>query len=477
MGTKEAHIIERLTVTDIATNGKCIARHENKVVFVTNSAPGDVADVRITREAPNFLEGQPIYYHERSTMRQEPFCEHFSLCGGCQWQHISYEHQATLKGERVFAALERMGKVQIAEKRPILGSTQTRFYRNKLNYSFSHKCWIPRELHQSGTVTDRRGLGFHVPGRFEMVFDVNKCWLQEDFSNEVRVAIREFAKAQGLSFYNLKKHKGFLRSLTIRTASTGEKMLLMQFAENDPAGIEQMMNFIATKFPKITALLYVINPKEIDTYFDLDIVCYRGRDHIFEEMEGLQFKIGPKSFYQTNSEQAYALYKVARDFAQITKDDIVYDLYTGTGTIANFVARQAKKVVGVEYVPEAIEDAKANSRLNDIENTTFYAGDMKDLLTEQFIASNGTPDIIITDPPRAGMHEDVIAVLQKIAAPRIVYISCNPNTMARDLKALSDLYDVKIIQPVDMFPHTGHMECVGVLELRERDYASRTLLT
>lgn len=466
MRKRKEKTIERLQITGVASEGKCVGRHENQVVFVNGTAPGDVVDVRVTRKKKSFMEAKPLHFHELSEMRQNPFCEHFGTCGGCKWQHIQYDEQLKLKEQQVIENLERIGKIKVEDQQPILGSEKTQFYRNKLEYTFSSHRWLTDEEIKSGKEFNRNGVGFHIPGRFDMILDVNKCWLQTDFSNEIRLSIKDFAIQNNLSFYTIKEHKGLLRNLIIRTSSTGENMVIVQFGEDNQDEVDLVMNHITEKFPDITSLLYVINLKGNETFGDLEVVCFNGRDHIFEEMEGLKFKIGPKSFYQTNSDQAYELYKLAREFAGLQKYDIVYDLYTGTGTIANFVARSVKKVVGVEYVPEAIVDARINSEINGINNTAFYAGDMKDIFTEHFINENGHPDVIITDPPRAGMHENVINVLRKIAAKKIVYVSCNPATQARDLELLSDLYDVKISKPVDMFPHTHHCECICVLELK-----------
>ncbi|MGB3468239.1 MAG: 23S rRNA (uracil(1939)-C(5))-methyltransferase RlmD [Cyclobacteriaceae bacterium] len=466
MRKRKEKIIEQLEVTGMASEGKCVARHDNQVIFIKGVAPGDVVDVRVTRKKKTFMEAVPVAFHTYSKLRQEPFCEHFGTCGGCKWQHIQYDEQLKLKQLQVTENLERIGKIAIADQREILGSAQTEYYRNKLEYTFTSHRWLTEEEIRSGEEFNRNGVGFHIPGRFDLILDINKCWLQSDFSNEIRLAVKEFAIEQDLSFYTIKSHEGLLRNLIVRTSSTGENMVIVQFGEDNPEQIELVMNHIAEKFPEITSLMYIINLKGNETFGDLEVVCFNGRDHIFEEMEGLKFKIGPKSFYQTNSNQAYELYKLTRDFAGLNAENIVYDLYTGTGTIANFVARKVKKVVGVEYVPEAIVDAKINSEINGIDNTAFYAGDMKDIFTEKFIADNGKPDVIITDPPRAGMHENVIDVLRKITAKKIVYVSCNPATQARDIEMLSDLYQVSISQPVDMFPHTHHCENVVLLELK-----------
>ena len=390
------------------------------------------------------------------------------MCGGCKWQCLSYEDQIKYKQKQVTDNLTRIGKVELPETSPILGSEKTEFYRNKLEFTFSDKRWLTEEEVRAEVTYDQmNAVGFHIPGAFDKVLAIEKCWLQDDISNQIRNTIRDYAYEHGLAFYNIRNHEGLLRNLMIRTSSTGELMVLLQVrvsADQDVADTKALLAHVAGKFPQITSLLYVVNNKQNDTINDLDIVVFKGNDHIFEEMEGLRFKVGPKSFYQTNSEQAYNLYKVARDFAGLTGDELVYDLYTGTGTIANFVSRRARKVVGIEYVPEAIEDAKVNSAINGIENTLFFAGDMKDMLTQDFINEHGRPDVIITDPPRAGMHNDVIDVILFAEPRRIVYVSCNPATQARDLQLLDAKYKVTAVQPVDMFPHTHHVENVVLLE-------------
>ncbi len=466
MGRKKDIIVKNITIDGIAAEGKCITRHEGAVVFVKDVAPGDVIDLKITRKKKSFFEGHPIAIHSLSNIRQEPFCEHFGMCGGCKWQHIDYTEQLKYKQQQVQDNLERIGKVDVMDFREILPSANTSYYRNKLEYTFSNRRWLTREEIDSGEEVERNGVGFHMPGRFDQILDINQCWLQNELSNKIRLAIKSFALQNGLTFYNLRDHGGLLRNLIIRTSSTGEIMVIVQFGERDDVKIEALMEHVKESFPEITSLLYIINTKKNETYGDQEVICFSGRDHIFEEMEGLKFKIGPKSFYQTNSDQAYELYKLARNFAGLTGEEVVYDLYTGTGTIANFVAGQVKKVVGVEYVPEAIEDAKVNAEMNNISNAEFYAGDMKDVFTPAFIESNGKPDVIITDPPRAGMHQDVVDVLNRIKPDKIVYVSCNPATQARDLELLSENYLVEISQPVDMFPHTHHVENVCLLKLK-----------
>ncbi len=462
-------LLEKVTITDVAAEGKAIARVNEMVVFVPFVAPGDVVDIQLTRKKHSYAEGKAVHFHEYAEKRAVPFCEHFGVCGGCKWQHLPYEEQLKYKQKQVVDNLTRIGKVPLGEVLPILGSARTQFYRNKLEFTFSNKKWLTEEQVQSGeTFDDMNAVGFHIPGMFDKVLDIRKCWLQDDVSNRIRQCIREYCLShEGYPFFDLRNQEGFIRTLMIRTASTGDLMVVVVFYHEDRERREALLQHVAEQFPEITSLLYVINGKCNDTITDQEVCLFRGKDHIIEEMEGLKFKVGPKSFYQTNSEQAYTLYKVAREFAGLTGDELVYDLYTGTGTIANFVSRRARKVVGIEYVPEAIEDAKVNSALNGIDNTVFFAGDMKDILTGDFIREHGRPDVIITDPPRAGMHDDVINVILQAEAQRIVYVSCNPATQARDLGLLHAKYDVKKVQPVDMFPHTHHVENVVLLELRQ----------
>lgn len=459
--------MEGVQITDVAAEGKSLARVNDMVLFVPFGAPGDIVDVKVDKKKRSYAEGHIVRMVEPSPRRVEPMCEHFGVCGGCKWQHIPYEDQLMYKRKQVCDALTRIAKVELPEINPILGSRQTTCYRNKLEYTFSNKCWITFEDLRSGKeFPDRNALGFHIPGAFDKVLDIKKCWLQDNLSNELRLFIRQYTLGKGYTFYDLKAQNGLMRTLMVRIASTGEVMLIVVFGENNMAAIEDVMSAIAEKFPQITSLLYVVNLKVNDTIGDQEVITYRGRDYINEEMEGLTFRIGPKSFYQTNSLQAYELYKVARRMAELTGNELVYDLYTGTGTIANFVARQARQVVGIEYVPEAIEDAKLNSKVNGIENTLFCAGDMKDVLTDGFVAEHGHPDVMIIDPPRAGMHEDVVNVILNAAPKRIVYVSCNPATQARDLALLDVKYKVREVQPVDMFPHTHHVENVVSLDLR-----------
>lgn len=447
-----------------------MAKVNELVIFVPYVVPGDVVDLQVKRKKNHYAEAVAVKFHEKSPLRTEPFCSHFGVCGGCKWQCLSYEEQLKYKQKQVFDNLTRIGKVELPEFRPILGSEKTRFYRNKLEFTFSNKRWLTEEeVKQNVKYDQMNAVGFHIPGAFDKVLAIDKCWLQDDISNQIRNAVRDYAYAHNFPFFNLRTQEGLLRNIMIRTSSTGELMVVLQCKVTDDEGrrkMEEILQFMADSFPQITSLMYVINNKCNDTIGDLDVEVFKGNDHIFEEMEGLRFKVGPKSFYQTNSEQAYNLYKVAREFAGLTGNELVYDLYTGTGTIANFVARQARKVVGIEYVPEAIEDAKVNSALNGIDNTLFYAGDMKDILTNDFIAEHGRPDVIITDPPRAGMHNDVIDVILAAEPKRIVYVSCNPATQARDLQLLDGKYKVTAVQPVDMFPHTHHVENVVQLERR-----------
>lgn len=463
---KKSHpILTNITITDIAAEGKAIARVNDVVVFVPFVVPGDVVDLQVTRKKSHFMEARPIHFHSYSPNRIEAVCEHFGICGGCKWQILPYSEQLRYKQKQVVDSLTRIGKIELPEITPILGSAKTEFYRNKLEFTFSNKRWRTNEEIAEGKVFETmNAVGFHIPGQFDKVLDINKCWLQDDVSNQIRNEVRRYALEKELTFFDLRSQEGFLRTLMIRTTSIGELMVIVVFYYEDKVEQDALLQHIANLFPQITSLLYVINSKANDTITDQEIKVYRGRDCIYEKMEDLRFKIGPKSFYQTNSEQAYELYKIARNFAGLTGKELVYDLYTGTGTIANFVAHQASKVIGIEYVPEAIEDAKVNSALNNIRNTLFYAGDMKDILNAAFIEQHGKPDVIITDPPRAGMHDDVIEAIRFAAPKRIVYVSCNPATQARDLSLLDADYKVVAVQPVDMFPHTHHVENVVLLE-------------
>lgn len=464
---KELPLLSSIEIADVAAEGNSLAKVNDMVVFVPFGAPGDIVDIQLTKKKKNYAEGRITQMISPSSIRVAPRCEHFTICGGCRWQHLPYEFQLKCKQQQVKDALERIAKISIPEISPIIGSEHIWEYRNKMEYTFSNKCWLTYEQLQSGEeFSDRNAAGFHIPGAFDKVLDINKCHLQYDFTNRLRLFIKEFGKNNGYSFYDLKAQQGLLRTLMIRISSTGEIMAVMVFGENDAQKIDELLAAVKNEFPEITSLLYVINLKVNDTIGDQDIYVYSGKAYIDEEMEGLKFRVGPKSFYQTNSLQAYTLYKVAREFAELSGGELVYDLYTGTGTIANFVARNASKVIGIEYVPEAIADAKINSSINNITNTDFYAGDMKDVLTDEFIAVHGRPDVMIVDPPRAGMHEDVVNVILNASPHRIVYVSCNPATQARDLAMLDCKYRVDAIQPVDMFPHTQHVENVVKLTLK-----------
>lgn len=461
-------LIEGLEITTLAAEGKAMGRWNDQVVFVPMTVPGDVVDVQIRVKRRRFMEGFVVNYRKHSDRKIEPFCHHFGVCGGCKWQNLGYEEQLKFKTEQVRDQLTRIGKIELPEILPCLGSAKTQFYRNKLEYTFADRRWMTyEEIADAGReIAPEPALGFHIPNMFDKVLDIEKCWLQADPSNAIRLEIKRFCVEHGYEFYHAREHSGLMRNIVIRTASTGEIMLIVVFNSDDKERIEALMSHLHTTFPEITSLIYMVNTKWNDSLGDQEPILYAGKDHILEEMEGLQFKVGPKSFYQTNSEQAYELYKVARDFADLKPEETLYDLYTGTGTIANFCASRCHKVVGIEYVPEAIEDAKVNSAMNRIENTTFYAGDMKAVLNDDFVAKNGRPDVIILDPPRAGVDEPVIDVILRAAPERIVYVSCNPATQARDLALMDGLYRVEAVQPVDMFPHTHHVENVVKLVRR-----------
>ena len=468
---KPLPLLENITITDVAAEGKAIAKVDNLVIFVPYAVPGDVVDLQVRRKKHSYAEAEVVKFHTYSPIRTKPFCEHFGVCGGCKWQCLPYEEQLKFKQKQVVDNLTRIGKVELPEVSPILGSKHIKEYRNKLEFGFSNKKWLTFEQVASGEKFDvMNGVGFHIPGAFDKILDIHTCHLMTDINNRLRNGIRDFALQHGLTFFDLRAQNGLLRNMMIRTSATGEIMLLMQFCirtQEEEQEAQQVLEYIHTAFPEVSSLLYVNNLKCNDTIGDLDVKVYAGTDFIYETMEGLRFKVGPKSFYQTNTEQAYELYKVAREFAGLTGKELVYDLYTGTGTIANFVAHQARQVIGIEYVPEAIEDAKVNAQINGLSNTLFYAGDMKDILNEDFINKHGRPDVIITDPPRAGMHNDVINTILFAAPQRIVYVSCNPATQARDLQALDAAYKVKAVQPVDMFPQTHHVENVVLLERRK----------
>ena len=464
-------VLEHIEITDVAAEGKAIAKVENLVVFVPYVVPGDVVDLQIRRKKHSYAEAEAVRFHKLSPKRTEPFCKHFGVCGGCKWQCLPYEEQLYYKQKQVVDNLTRIGKVVLPEVSPILGSKHTKQYRNKLEFGFSNKRWLTTEEVASGKEFDvMDAVGFHIPGAFDKILDIEECHLMDDVNNRLRNGIRQYALDKSLTFYDIRGGHGLLRNMMIRTSATGEIMLLLQFCirtDEEQAEAEGVLQYVSQTFPEVTSLLWVNNLKCNDTIGDLDIHTYAGTDFIYETMEDLRFKVGPKSFYQTNTEQAYELYKVARNFAGLTGNELVYDLYTGTGTIANFVAHQARQVVGIEYVPEAIEDAKENSRINGIGNTLFYAGDMKDILNEEFIGQHGRPDVIITDPPRAGMHTDVVNTILFAAPKRIVYVSCNPATQARDLQLLDQDYEVAAVQPVDMFPQTHHVENVVLLNRRQ----------
>lgn len=467
---KPLPILENIQITDCAAEGKSLARVNDMVVFVPFCVPGDIVDLQVRKKRHSYMEAEVIRFVEKSAVREEPFCEHFGVCGGCKWQNLPYDKQLEMKQRQVYEQLTRIGKVELPEFMPILGSRKIREYRNKLEFGCSNKRWMTREEIASGEPAgEMRAIGFHITGAFDKILPIHNCHLMDGLQNEIRNFIYQYAIDNDLTFFDLRQQTGLLRDVMVRNSNTGEWMVLVQFhydEEGDRERSLQLMEALADRFPQITSLLYVDNQKCNDTFGDLKLTLYKGNDHIFEIMEGLRFKVGPKSFYQTNTDQAYHLYSVARQFAGLTGEEVVYDLYTGTGTIANFVARSAKKVVGIEYVPEAIEDAKVNSDINGIGNTLFFAGDMKDILTDEFIADHGRPDVIITDPPRAGMHPDVVETILRAKPRRIVYVSCNPATQARDLQLLDRLYKVVAVQPVDMFPHTPHVENVVALELK-----------
>lgn len=467
---KELPILERITITDVAAEGKALAKVNDLVIFVPFVVPGDIVDLQVKKKKHHYCEAVAIKFHEYSNLRSEPFCPHFGICGGCKWQCLPYDEQIKYKQKQVIDNLTRIGKIELNNVLPILGSNKTIEYRNKLEFGFSNKRWLTQEEIAGGQeYTQMNAVGFHTTGSFDKILPIEQCRLMDNINNRIRNAVRDYGYEHNLSFYDLREHSGLLRNMMIRNSNTGELMVVMQFCimnDNDQKEAENVMHFLSEEFPEITSLLYVNNRKFNDTIGDQEVIVYKGNDHIFLQMEELKFKVGPKSFYQTNTEQAYELYKVARDFAGLTGKELVYDLYTGTGTIANFVAKHSRKVIGIEYVPEAIEDAKINSQINDIDNTLFLAGDMKDILNKDFIEEYGQPDVIITDPPRAGMHKDVIDTILFAEPQRIVYVSCNPATQARDLTLLDEKYKVMGVRPVDMFPHTQHVENVVLLEKR-----------
>lgn len=467
--------MENVEIEAIAAEGKCLLHYDDKVVFVPFCVPGDIVDIQITKKKHSFMEGRVINFIQYSDVREKPMCSHFGVCGGCKWQNLPYTEQLKAKQQQVFDQLTRIGKIELPEINPILGSVKTSEYRNKLEFGCANKRWYtqeeinampPREEGKEGNLNES-AIGFHITGAFDKIYPIEKCWLMDDFHNTVRNEIQKYAKETGMTFYDIRAQHGLLRDIMMRNSNTGEFMVLIQFhydVEGDEERAKALLEYVADKFPEITSLIYVDNQKGNDTFGDLELTTFKGTDFIYETMEDLKFKVGPKSFYQTNTDQAYHLYSIAREFANLSGNELVYDLYTGTGTIANFVAHKAKKVIGIEYVPEAIEDAKVNSEINNITNTLFYAGDMKDILTDDFIAEHGHPDVIITDPPRAGMHQDVVDVILNAYPERIVYVSCNPATQARDLALMDAKYKVAKVQPVDMFPHTPHVENVVLLE-------------
>jgi 23S rRNA (uracil1939-C5)-methyltransferase len=478
---KPLPLLEGVTIESVAAEGKCLFHWNDLVVFVPFCVPGDICDVQIRRKKHSFAEGEVVRFIIYSNVRATPFCQHFGVCGGCKWQNLPYEEQLKFKQQQVFDQLTRIGKIELPEFRPILGSVKTKEYRNKLDYGCANKRYLtkeeiaslPKAEPQDTPLTSQKdvpAIGFHITGAFDKILPIEKCWLMDDLHNQIRNEIYDYAIANGISFFDLRAQVGLLRDVIIRNSNTGEWLVIIQFHYDETGGEREakaILQHVADTFPQITSLMYLDNQKCNDTIGDQEILLYKGKDHIFETMEDLKFKVGPKSFYQTNTEQAYHLYCVAREFAGLTGNELVYDLYTGTGTIANFVARRARQVIGIEYVPEAIEDAKVNSDINSIENTLFFAGDMKDILTNEFIGKHGRPDVIITDPPRAGMHPDVVKTILNTAPERIVYVSCNPATQARDLQMMDEGYLVAEVQPVDMFPHTPHVENVVLLKKRK----------
>lgn len=463
---KRGSILEKIEITEAVSEGKSLARLDKFVIFITGGVPGDVADLKIEKVKSNFAEAKVVKVHQSSAHRVKPFCEHFGTCGGCIWQHMTYEMQLVFKQKQVEDALIRIGKIEVPLVLPIIPSKNIQYYRNRLDFTFSNRRWLTTDEIASGLPFDKPALGFHVPKRFDKILDVRKCYLMDDLQNDIRNAVKEICTQHGLTFFDQLSQEGLMRNLVIRNTSTGEWMVIVLFHSDEKESINTLLNELAARFPQITSLLYIINPKRNDTFFDLEVNVFKGTHFITEEMEGLKFKISAKSFYQTNSTQAYELYKVVREFISLNGSELVYDLYTGTGTIAQFISKKAKKVIGIEQTVDSIEDAKANSKANGITNTEFFAGDIKDTFTKEFVALHGKPDVIITDPPRAGMHEAVVKRLCEILPDRIVYVSCNPATQARDIAILSEKYAVEKIQSVDMFPHTSHVENVALLKVR-----------
>ena len=464
MSRSKKPLLEKVEITAIGSEGKALGRVDDKVVFVPMLVPGDLVDIQVTRKRKSFMEGFVTKFHRYSDLRQEPECSHFGVCGGCKWQHLPYNEQLKFKQQQVEDNFSRLGKFEFPPVLPIKGSANQFYYRNKLEFTFSNKRWMTKEeIGSKLDVKQRNALGFHVPGMFDKVLDIDTCYLQSDISNRIRNSVREYAIENNIEFHDIREHKGILRTLIIRNSSEGQLMVILNLYQEDRKVREGLLNHLRDSFPEITSLMYVINHKPHDSIGDLEVKLFSGQDHIIEVMEDIKFRVGPKSFYQTNSLQAYELYKVAREYADLKGDELVYDLYTGTGTIANFIAGTAARVIGLEYVPEAIEDARINSEINGIKNTAFFAGDIKDLLNEEFIEKNGRPDVIITDPPRPGMHEAVVKSILRIMPEKIVYVSCNPATQARDISLMADEYNVVKIQPVDMFPQTHHVENVVLL--------------
>ncbi len=460
---QKGSIIENVEITGIGAEGKAIGRVDNFVIFVEDAVPGDFTDVLIYRKKKNYAEGRSVNIRIPSPDRVDPFCEHFGVCGGCKWQHLSYEKQLVFKQQNIADALERIGKLELPALLPIIGSAKTQHYRNKLEYTFSNRSWLTRKELSDGDSKEMPALGFHVPLRFDKILDIKKCYLQDDLSNDIRIEVRNFCIANEMKFFDLISQEGGMRNLIIRNSSVGEWMVIVVFHSEDEANRNKLLNHLKDKFTFITSLLFIVNTKKNDTIFDLEIQLYHGKEYIVEIMEKLSYRISAKSFYQTNSYQAYELYKVVRNFAQLTGTENIFDLYTGTGTIATFLSGNARQVSGIDYIEDAIRDARQNAIDNNIRNISFFAGDIKDVLNDDFINKNGRPDVIVTDPPRAGMHEDVIKSIRKASPEKIVYVSCNPSTQARDLQLLSDDFRIEKIQPVDMFPHTSHVENVTLL--------------
>lgn len=461
---KSGDIVENVSIEGFAAESKCVARIDGQVVFITQSAPGDVVDIRITKKKKFFLEAVPVHYHSYSSFRETPFCSHYGTCGGCKWQHITYEKQLEFKQQQVEEQFKRIGKLKGYHVDPILGSEKILAYRNKLEYTFTDQRWLTREEIQSGEVIDRNGLGFHKPGQFDKVLNVEKCYLQPSLSNDVRNEVKSLAIREKIPFYNLRSNKGFLRNLIVRNSNSGEWMVILQVKHENPEWIELILNHIHTTFSEVSSLYYIVNPKDNESYYDIEAVHFAGKKFMTEKMEGIEFRISAKSFFQTNSDQAYQLYLKVRDIAALTKDQVVYDLYSGTGTIANFLAKHAKKIIGIEYIKEAVEDAKINASINEIKNTRFIEGDIAKIFNNGLLKEQGKADVIITDPPRAGMHKDVVRSILSADPERIVYISCNPATQARDIDLLSENYKLIKTQAIDMFPHTHHIENIALLE-------------